>query len=429
MFTSVSSGCWGEDSNYELAGAAHFHVASPVLNFFCLNHFFYIQLMIKNVSVNLKAQSHNYEIAIRSNSLLKSGNWAKSVLPKESTKIAIISNEKVFGLYGREVTQSLKTEGFEVFTWLMGDGEEFKSLRTLETALRSFSESKLTRSDAVVALGGGVVGDLAGFAASVYMRGVSFLQIPTTLLAMIDSSVGGKTAVNTEFGKNLIGAFYQPKGVLVDVTTLETLETRELTAGFCEAIKQGAISNDDLFNQTDRFLREFPVNSAEDKFKTQEFVEKLENLLAAQIGFKSRIVMQDEREDAQRMDAKSRKILNFGHTFAHALEKVTDYKYLKHGEAVGYGILFAGELSKTLELFDSNRLNLLYDVVRRAGILPAIRNIDSKSVLDAFAFDKKVINDSLQWVLLEDIGKPLIRSYSDIPQSLVEQTLEKILSV
>ncbi len=382
---------------------------------------------MKKVSVKLNQNPHQYKIIIGNDLLKTSGEWATKTLPNKTSKIAVVSNEKVFSLYGKQLLKSLENQGFEVFVWLMQDGEKYKSFRSLEIALRFFSENKLTRTDAVVALGGGVVGDLAGFAAAVYLRGISFLQIPTTLLSMIDSSVGGKTAVNTEFGKNLVGAFFQPTGVLIDVQTLKTLETRELTAGFCEAVKQGAIANEKLFNQTARFLKKYPVKNFKNHFADEKFLTNLEKLLAAQVAFKAEIVMGDEREDASRVDAKSRKILNFGHTLAHALEKVTDYKYFKHGEAVGYGILFAAELSKTLDILDKNRLKLLNDVVHLTGVLPKTNNISKKGVLKAFAFDKKVVNDSLQWILLKDIGKPFIRRNSEIPESAIEQALDKIL--
>lgn len=382
---------------------------------------------MKKVSVKLNQNTHQYNITVGNSLLIDCGAWAKKNLLNKTSKIVIISNEKVFSFYGKKVQKSLENKGFEVFVWLMEDGEEHKSFRSLENALRFFGVNKLTRTDAIIALGGGVVGDLAGLAAAVYLRGISFLQIPTTLLAMIDSSVGGKTAVNTEFGKNLVGAFYQPNGVLIDVETLKTLETRELTAGFCEAVKQGAISNDKLFNQTAKFLENYSVKNFKKYFSDNIFIKNLEKLLAVQVSFKAEIVMQDEREDASRMDSKSRKILNFGHTLAHALEKVTDYKYFKHGEAVGYGILFAGELSKTLDILDENRLKLLNDVVHRTGVLPKTNNISKEKVFEAFAFDKKVINDSLQWILLEDIGKPFIRRNSEVPKSAIEQTLEKIL--
>jgi 3-dehydroquinate synthase len=207
------------------------------------------------VRVNLpRGIEKSYDITIGQGALNLLGEKARSLLHSQSRRICLVSNEKVFNLYGKAATKSLREAGFEIPTFLMGDGERFKSLRTLEKTLQFFSEQKLERTDAVVALGGGVVGDLAGFAAAVYLRGVDFIQIPTTLLAQIDSSVGGKTAVNTNFGKNLVGSFHQPRAVLIDTDTLKTLPQRELTAGWCEAIKQGAIGSEKLFNQTVRVL-------------------------------------------------------------------------------------------------------------------------------------------------------------------------------
>ncbi len=268
---------------------------------------------------------------------------------------------------------------------------------------------------------------MAGFAAAVYLRGVSFLQIPTTLLAMIDSSVGGKTAVNTEFGKNLIGAFYQPNGVLVDIETLRTLPRRELTAGFCEAVKQGAIASRPLFDQTAEFLRNYPPNNFKKHFSDKTFLENLQTLLAAQIAFKADVVMQDERESATRNDAKSRKILNFGHTVGHALEKVTNYKTFKHGEAVGYGILAAGEIAKNVGIFAKDELQLLNDVVGLVGKLPTTENINIEKIIEAFEFDKKSTGDSLKWILLEKIGKPKIVESKDIPAKILQKSLTTVL--
>lgn len=382
---------------------------------------------MSEVLVNLRQNPHQYKVIIGNDLLKNSGVWAKDCLPESRKKTVLISNEKVFGLFGKEVKDSLENAGFNVFVWLMKDGEEYKSFHSLEEALKVFSKNKLTRTDAVIALGGGVVGDLAGFASAVYLRGISFLQIPTTLLAMIDSSVGGKTAVNSEFGKNLIGAFHQPNGVLIDVNVLQTLERRELTAGFCEAVKQGAISGDELFSKTDNFLQKFSISDLKKYFSDIDFLKNIENLLAAQIAFKAEIVMQDEKESAGRTDTKSRKILNFGHTLAHALEKITDYKYFKHGEAVGYGILFAAKLSNLLDILDENSLNLLNDVVGRVGHLPETDNIDTKKVSQAFIYDKKFIGETLQWVLLEDIGKPLIYKNENIPQSLIAEAMKDVL--
>lgn len=381
----------------------------------------------KQVQIKLEGKSHTYNVQIGNDLLKNCGDWARMCLSEKSEKITLVSNEKVFSLYGDEVKQSFIDKGFDVSVWLMKDGEEYKNFESLQESLEFFGKNNLKRTDAVVALGGGVVGDLAGFASSIYLRGISFLQIPTTVLSMIDSSVGGKTAVNTEFGKNLIGTFYQPQGVLVDVETLKTLEYRELVAGFCEAIKQGAIGNIELFNLISKFLKNYNLELFPNLFEDKNFLNDLENLLHSQIQFKANIVMQDEQESIERSDAKSRKILNFGHTVGHALEKITDYKYFKHGEAVGYGILVAGEISKRLEICDTNSINLLNDVFVSAISLPDTNKIDIDKLIDLFVFDKKTIGKSLQWILLEGIGKPKILSSREISQQIIRDSLSKIL--
>jgi 3-dehydroquinate synthase len=369
--------------------------------------------MSETINVRLKKQSGEYQIIV-GGSIGDAGEWTRKIL--SAKRVMIVSNKKVFGIYGERVVGSLKKNGFQTFVHLIGDGERFKSFSTLEKSLSEFSKAGLSRTDAVIALGGGVVGDLAGFAASIYLRGIAFLQVPTTLLSMIDSSVGGKTAVNTSFGKNLIGTFYQPSGVLIDPTTLRTLSKREVTAGLCEAVKQGAVGGKGLFDQTRRFLENGSLE------------QELPGLVAAQIKFKAKIVAGDEHESAERTDAASRKILNFGHTFAHALEKAKEYKYIKHGEAVGWGIIFVADLSKKLELLPEDKVKLLNDVVHRTGKLPSIGNIDPAAIFDRFKFDKKVVNNSLQWVLLEDIGKPVITSDENIPRKVIKQTVDEIIA-
>ncbi|HXG83314.1 MAG TPA: 3-dehydroquinate synthase [Pyrinomonadaceae bacterium] len=382
---------------------------------------------MKKISVKLKESARAYDVSIENDSLKNCGDWAQKGFPLQTKKIVLISNKKVFGLYGKTVAASLEKRGFEVSAWLMPDGEKYKNFRVLEKAIRFVGEKKLKRSDGIIALGGGVVGDLAGFAAAIYLRGVAFLQIPTTFLAMIDSSVGGKTGVNTDFGKNLIGAFHQPNGVLIDVHTLKTLPRRELVAGFCEAVKHGAIASRELFDRTADFLENYQLNRFKNYYSDKNFIALLENLLAAQIAFKAEIVMQDEREDADRTDAKSRKILNFGHTVGHALEKATGYKVFKHGEAVGYGILVAAEIGKNAGIFNKDELNLLNDVLLRVGKLPDTSNINLERVFEAFSFDKKTIGKSLQWILLEEIGKPKIFPAEDLPKSVVKNALKRIL--
>ncbi len=383
--------------------------------------------MSKIVKIKINRPAASYRISVGSGTLATAGTWAQNSLKKGSGKIIIVSNPTVFKLYGQQCESSLRQAGFTVTTFLMKDGEVNKSLRTAESALKAFSEVGLTRTDAVVALGGGVVGDLAGFAAAMFLRGVAFLQIPTTLLAMIDSSVGGKTGVNSAFGKNLIGAFYQPSGVLIDVATLATLPTREITAGFCEMIKHGAIAGKPLLKRIDELLSKYPIHELSTHLGNRNFRSEITNLIASNVEFKAKIVAGDEFESAERTDARSRKILNFGHTLAHALEKVTNYRYFKHGEAVGYGILFAAELSKSLALCDGKVVNLLYGVMHRVGTLPALDNIDTTEVIEAFRFDKKNVSGSLQMVLLKGIGRPVIVSQQDIPQKAAYTVLKNFL--
>jgi 3-dehydroquinate synthase len=367
--------------------------------------------MAERINVNTRQGRSTYPITIDAGSLSTIGQISANLAPK--SKVAIISNNKVAGLYGASVTQALKKAGQKPITHLIGDGERYKSLKTLEGALKFLGENKFSRTDIIVALGGGVVGDLAGFAAAVYLRGIKFIQVPTTLLSMIDSSVGGKTGINTSFGKNLIGAFYQPSAVLIDPNVLQTLAKRELTAGFCEAVKQGALSGPKLLQLTEDALNN---------------IGHFDRFLAEQIRFKASIVAADERESTEKSDAKSRKILNFGHTFGHALEKVTNYRRFKHGEAVGHGVIFAAELSKKLELLTADEVELLNGVVHRAGKLPTLDGIDPADILEAFNFDKKVIGSSLQWILLNGIGKPVIRSGADVPAKALKDTLRTVLS-
>jgi 3-dehydroquinate synthetase len=375
------------------------------------------------VTVKLGSRAESYDINIGSGFLSGDVEWPSGVSRERVGKAAIVSNKIVFGLYGDALLARLREVKIEACVHLIGDGERFKSLKTLEQTLAFLSENKIGRTDAILAFGGGVVGDLAGFAASIHLRGISFIQMPTTLLSMIDSSVGGKTGINTKFGKNLVGTFYQPAAVIIDTDVLATLPERELTAGLCEAIKQGSLSGTNLFAQTAKFVEELAVQSVGDVTKGPE----LSALLAAQVTFKAKIVAGDERESVESTHSNSRKILNFGHTFAHALEKTTRYRYLKHGEAVGYGILFAAELSKKLELLDNNAIQSLNDVVHRAGKLPAIGHISTDDVLDAFRFDKKLVGNDLHWILLNGIGKPIIVPQTEIPRRIIRTLTENFI--
>lgn len=370
------------------------------------------------LQVGTKARAHKYEIRIGSHILAEVGDVARSCLGGQARRIAIISNRQVFLLYGAAVVKSLRASGFAVSRHLIGDGEQHKSLRTIETVLRFLHEAGMERTDGVISLGGGVVGDVAGFAAAVYLRGLAFIQVPTTLLAQVDSSVGGKTGVNLPGGKNLVGSFHQPKAVMADIETLTTLPQRELVAGWCECVKQGAVSSRRLFKETTDFLS---VNTKERVVSSQ-----LQQLIASHCRFKAAIVAADEREDPSRADNRSRRILNFGHTIAHALETVTDYKRFRHGEAVGKGMLVAGQLSKNLGLLEQTELELLDQAVSLCGPLPSTRDLDERAVVSAIAHDKKRTAGYVQWVLLERIGGPRIVAGKEISPTLLLKSVRQV---
>ena len=364
---------------------------------------------MSNVSVRLPARRQNYEIKIGAGLLSGLGDEIRSALGSNARHIALISSSTVFRLFGARASRSLRAAGFDVSRWLMKEGERHKSLRSLEEALVFLSRSGLERNDAVLALGGGVVGDLAGFAAATYLRGIAFIQAPTTLLAQIDASVGGKTGVNLPAGKNLVGAFHQPRLVLIDTDTLKTLPPRESTAGWCEAVKQGAAGDRTLFTRTCAFLRGGGG--------------QLDELIAAHCRFKASIIMRDEREEIDREDARSRRILNFGHTTAHALEKITGYRRFRHGEAVGHGMLVAGEISKGLGRLTSHELESLGEAVRLCGPLPRADDLSINDVIRAIDRDKKSVGGAIKWVLLERIGRARIVDGGEIDAQLLRASL------
>lgn len=353
---------------------------------------------------------HRLEISLKQDSCSSQINIGSGIrrglgelLPiKAPRRVAIVSNKRVSELYGREVKRSLKSAGFATLEWLMPEGERYKSFRSLEKTVNFLSENRFERDDLVLALGGGVVGDLAGFAAAIYLRGLPLVQVPTTLLSQIDSSVGGKTGINLATGKNLVGAFHQPSAVFIDPETLVSLPRRELVSGFCEMVKQGLIADKALFQITVESLQKHAVEP--DFLLSPQF----EELLAAQCGFKASIVANDERESTSRTDTKSRRVLNFGHTTGHALETITKYRYFRHGEAVGYGMLVAGELSRNLGLIDSGDLESLRDAVRLCGQLPRADHLGTNQITGALKHDKKSAGGQINWVLLEGIGRPKI---------------------
>lgn len=374
---------------------------------------------MQRIRVTTKPHRPSYEITIGHHSLDTIGEKARLWLGPNTKKVAIISNQRVFGLYGATVVKSLKPQQFKYQSLILRDGERSKTFRTVERNLLFLSKYKFERSDAVIALGGGVVGDIAGFTAAVYLRGIPFIYVPTTLLAQVDSSVGGKTGVNLPAAKNFVGSFHQPAGIVTDVATLKTLPIRELRSGLYECIKQGAVGSKQLFTQTVSKLSQITKRD----LKSSEWID----LISAHCRFKASIVKDDERERINGTNSRSRKILNFGHTVGHALESMTNYRRFRHGEAVAVGMIAAAEISKRLGLLSTEDLGLLTDAIRRCGSLPQTNDLHYHTVLDLVGADKKSSGGVVKWVLLERIGKPRIVSGSEIDERVLRESLRAVL--
>jgi len=376
---------------------------------------------VQQLRATTKPPPHSYEITVGRGTLRALGKLLRNILGDKAQRVAIISNRKVFSLHGAVIAPSLKHHNLIGSHWLMPEGERFKSLAMVAGAMDFLAATGIERSDAVLALGGGVVGDLAGFAAAIYLRGIPLIQVPTTLLAQIDSSIGGKTGVNLPQGKNLVGAFHQPAAVVIDVETLRTLPSRELTAGWCEMVKQAAVANRELFEQTLGFLRRLQSK------EVSLISEELENLIASHCRFKTAIVSRDERESTERTDHRSRRILNFGHTTGHAIEAVTGYRRFRHGEAVGYGVLVAGELSKNIGLLAPSELELLREAIGLCGRLPKAHDLDEAQIVELVKRDKKSVAGRVQWVLLERLGRARIVDGGEISPRLLRAALHAAL--
>ena len=363
---------------------------------------------MRTVNVNLGARS--YRIQISSGLTDEVGPLIRDAIGQTVRQAVIVTNPIVSRTYGARVARSLTRVDFKVHKFSIGDGERFKSLKTADSLFAFLIERRIERSDLIVALGGGVVGDLAGFVAATYLRGVRLVQIPTTLLAQIDSSVGGKTAVNHPLGKNLIGAFHQPSLVAVDPDTLHSLPARQVQAGLYEVIKYGVIRDRRFFDRVVRNIDEIKrLNSRE-----------LEFLIERCCAIKARIVEHDERE------AGLRRILNFGHTIGHALEAVTRYRRFLHGEAVGLGMRAAAGIAQRMALLAVSDREEIDEAIARVGALPGSNSLAFDDIISAMYRDKKVDAGRAAFVLPVEIGSVVIRS--DVPPKIVRQALKQALA-
>jgi 3-dehydroquinate synthase len=312
--------------------------------------------------------------------------------PLKGRRFAVVSNHRVWSLHGHRLEKPLRKLG-GVTRVLIPDGERFKTRETLATVHDEFLAQGLQRDAVVVAFGGGCVGDLAGFAAATYMRGLIWVQVPTTLLAMVDSSVGGKVGVNHPKAKNLIGAFHQPKAVIADPAVLETLPPREMRSGAYEVLKCGILADRTLFQA----LRAAPAGL--DRWNRAD----VENAVASACRIKAEIVERDEREDGLR------RVLNLGHTLGHALEAVTAYRRYTHGEAVGWGLLGEAWIARKRGLLAESAFDAIASAVDHLGPRPRVSDLDAADVLAAISRDKKGRAGKVPFVLPKAIGRVEIR--------------------
>lgn len=361
---------------------------------------------MKNVRVNLGHRS--YDIRIGKGLLSKAGEQLREVA--EGSRVFLVANTTVFDLYGQRAIEVFEDAGYEVVHLLIPEGERIKNLQTVENIYTYLIAQKADRRSIMVALGGGVTGDIVGFVAATFLRGVPYVQLPTTLLAQVDSSVGGKTGVNHRLGKNLIGAFYQPDLVVVDTESLQTLSDREFSAGLYEVVKYGLIYDKDFF---DYFTNNLPALRSRDDLA-------LERAISRCCEIKAEVISIDEKE------SNLRRILNFGHTLGHALEAATDYERFKHGEAVAYGMLAAAELSKVQGLIDDEQMESIAHTVLAIGPLPKASDVAFSRLAAAIKHDKKREDDRTVFVLLKGIGQTEMAS--GFPEGLLEDVWNRAVA-
>ena len=355
---------------------------------------------MRTLKVNLEDRS--YPIYIGSDVSLNNEIYSKHI---SSNKIALITNEQIADLYLTEISQTLNA--FDLKTLVLPEGETEKNLETVGKAVEFLSDNGIDRDSSIIAFGGGVIGDITGFVASSYMRGIKFLQVPTTLLAQVDSSVGGKTGVNINTGKNLIGSFYQPSAVIADTRYLNSLEPNRLSEGLAEVIKYGLIRDEDFFKwlskNTSRILALEP--------------EVMTHLIERCCQIKAEIVSEDEREGSIRA------ILNYGHTFGHAIESLTDYSVYTHGEAVSIGMVMAASMAERMGMLSQDDKTDITNLLESVNLPTKKPDLNNNDFLESMKRDKKVQDGEIRLILLDSIGRAIISN--DYPSEILMETISQ----
>ena len=353
--------------------------------------------------VDVRTGSQSYPIYIEYGVTAQLGRLIESS-PNPASHRFFVSSPLVWKLHGKTLSKALpKTD-----TILLPDGEKFKQLSTAARAYESLIKLEADRGALIIAVGGGVIGDMAGFVAATYLRGIALVQVPTTLLAQVDSAIGGKVGVNHALGKNLIGAFHQPSLVAIDPALLETLPRREFRAGLYEVIKYGMTSSRALFERIDREIDAIFARKA----------DALVPIIGESCTIKANVVGLDERESGPR------RMLNFGHTAGHALEAVTKYKRFRHGEAIAYGMIVAAEIAVARGVLPGADREALGKIIMKLGPLPPVGDLSTKDVLEAMRHDKKVVNGTLHYVLCTGIGS--WTTATDVAEDELAKALKRV---
>ncbi len=350
-----------------------------------------------------------YDIHIEKGCLSRIGEACSSLFGSQAKRCLIVSNDMVAPLYLGTVQASLEAQGWQVSTHILPDGEQFKTIDSWSAIMDSLMANKLARNEPIIALGGGVVGDMAGFAAACYRRGIPFVQVPTTLLAQVDSSVGGKTAVSHPHGKNMIGAFYQPKLVWIDSDVLKTLAPNQLRAGLAEVIKYGAIWDAEFFAYVEQHATQ--LHSLDTSVMSKVILDSCR--------YKAEIVMQDETEQG------ARALLNLGHTFGHAIESMTHYTEFLHGEAVAIGMCMAARLSEQLGYATKGTEASMITALQALELPTIPPTFSAEQWLDVMGHDKKNIGSLIRYILLRGIGEAFIAE--DVKDSDIQALIQSYI--
>ena len=378
-----------------------------------------------SINVNLPQQS--YEIAIGQTAapegaMLPEEAAQRAIAPegidqlgemmsnlKLGKKVLLVSNPTIFKHYGERAIASLEAAGFEVASCTLPPGERYKTLSSVQKIYDTALENRIERSSTMVALGGGVIGDMTGFAAATWLRGINVVQVPTSLLAMVDSAIGGKTGVNHPQGKNLIGAFHQPRLVLIDPEVLKTLPMREFRAGMAEVIKYGVIWDAELFAEMEASKRLDQLRYVKP--------ELIASILTRSCQAKADVVGKDEKE------AGLRAILNYGHTIGHAVESLTGYKVVNHGEAVAIGMVAAGQIAVELGMWQKEETERQDALIQKAGLPTKLPDgVDIEAIIESLQLDKKVKAGKVRFILPTQIG--VVTITDEVPSDTIRQVLQ-----